>query len=393
MSFMDRFRPKQEAVNDIEPTIESHERVDGDRGIPSVNTKRRTSLLARILQAVLILFGLALITVSVWTLYKKYGAPADSGGVIVPKEPNQIKNTQPIDFGKAQPLPASEPAGVMKQPAAATQPAQPVQVANGQRLQPITPAQRKLNAGMKFGDGSGSDDIATSAGQSTSGGNGSLLGGGQSNNGLSQMLTSTKTPMAVATLLPDPDFLLAKGTVIDCIAQAAINTTQPGMFDCFGSSDVWSKSNRVRLLERGTIYHIEYQRGITQGQDRIFLLASGLVTPWNVEVALDAPITDALGRAGLGGTINTHFFDRFGGSIMLGFIGDFGQAVANRSSESGSQFSVQNTTRAGTDAASKALEATVNIPATLEHNHGAHVKLYVPRHVDFRRVYDLTTQR
>jgi type IV secretion system protein VirB10 len=390
MSFVNRPAQNQ-AMHDSEPAVDAPERIGGDRGIPSVNTKRRTSLLARILQVVLVLFGLALIAVSVRTLYKKYSAPAHAAGQ-APKETNQIKNSQPLDFAKAQPLPAPQPAALMKAPTAPAPPATPVPVAKGPPQQPpvITPAARKLNAGMKFGGSAGSEETPTTVAQPGLGAN-PAPAGNPSNNPLGQMLSGTKTPMAVATVLPDPNFLLTKGTIVDCIAEAAIDTTQPGMFDCIGSSDVYSRSNKVVLLERGTTYTVEYQRGLNQGQNRIFLLASRAVTPNNVAIDLDSPITDALGRAGLDGAVNTHFWTRFGGSIILGLIGDLGQAAANRASRNG-EFSIQNTTRAGQDAASKAIEATINVPPTLEHNQGAHVKLYVARDLDFRSVYDLAAK-
>jgi type IV secretion system protein VirB10 len=124
----------------------------------------------------------------------------------------------------------------------------------------------------------------------------------------------------------------------------------------------------------------------------VFLLSSRAVTPNNVAIDLDSPVTDALGRAGLDGTVNTHFWTRFGGAILLGLIADIGQAAVNRVSRDNGQITVQNTTRAGQDAASRAIEATIDVPPTLEHNQGAHIKLYVARDLDFRSVYELAAR-
>lgn len=407
MSLFDRFKRNQvdpgsggdtgpQSPESGIPSVNANGPVEGDRGIPSVNTKRRTSLLARFFQAILILFGLALIAVSGWTLYKRYAAPADAPSATSGKKQDQLGNGSPLDFSRAKaPLPASQPASVgqpASAPASASQPAaQAVRVQNQQGV-PLTPAERKMKGGMFYGAGSSAGDGAQ-PGQQQPGNGGLLGGGGGSQNGLGSMLTGTKTPMAVATLLPDPDYLVQKGAVIDCIAESAINTTQPGMFNCIGSDDVYSKSRRLVMLDRGTVYSVEYQRGLNQGQDRIFLLATRAATPQNVAVDLDSPVTDALGRAGLDGTINTHFWARFGGAIMVGFIGDLGQAISNRAMSNGSQFSVNNTTQSTSSAADKALENTVNIPPTLEHNQGAHVKLYIARDLDFRSVYGLTEQQ
>lgn len=398
MSIFDRFKRNQAEPEAADQLGGEPGNVQGDRGIPSVNTKRRSSLLTRLFAGVLFLFALALLGVSVWTLYKKYFAPADVSTQTTAKKRDELGNSAPLDFAKAKPsLPASQPAGFAQAasaPAAASQPApaaQPVRV-QGQQKVPLTPAQRKREGGMLYGGGGSAEAVQPPPGGGA-GGAGPLGGNGSQQNGLGSMLSSTRTPMAVATMLPDPDYLVQKGTVVDCIAQSAINTTQPGMLNCIGSDDVYSKSNRVVLLDRGTVYHVEYQRGLNQGQDRIFLLASRADTPQNVSIDLDSPVTDALGRAGLDGTINTHFWTRFGGAIMVGLIGDFGQAVSNKAMSSGSQFSVNNTTQSTSSAADVALQNSVNIPPTLEHNQGAHIKLYIARDLDFRSVYGLAEQQ
>jgi type IV secretion system protein VirB10 len=74
---------------------------------------------------------------------------------------------------------------------------------------------------------------------------------------------------------------------------------------------------------------------------------------------------------------------------MVGWIGDFGQAIANKTASSGSQLSFSQTTNSGSDAASKALDATINIAPSLVKNQGAHLKIYVARDLDFRKVYGI----
>ncbi|MFP3570262.1 hypothetical protein SB772_40160, partial [Paraburkholderia sp. SIMBA_030] len=87
-----------------------------------------------------------------------------------------------------------------------------------QQKLPLTPAQRKMEKGMMYGDGGQGQEIQPPANGGTPGA-GPLGGGnGGQQNGLGSMLSSTKTPMAVASILPDPDYLIQKGEVIDCIA-------------------------------------------------------------------------------------------------------------------------------------------------------------------------------
>ncbi len=402
---------------------------EADRGIPSVNAKRRTSAGTRAMQVLILLVGLGILVTSLKVIIGKFSQKTDEQQPAVQTkkdEPQKIENHAPLKLdvddmapggstSAATPaLPASGPTvpgvqaagsapqggAVQAAPNQSRDQGQPIAVRStgpGAQTQrggdksatPLDPDERRMSKGMKYG-GSGELGLraADGAGDSLLGGaNGAQTGSG--NNGLGPLLNSTKTVMSTARLLPDPDFYIAKGTVIDCTAQEAIDTTQPGMLNCIGSTDVYSKSQRVVLLERGTVFTVEYQKGLVQGQNKIFLLASSAVTPGNVEVELDSPVTDSLGRAGLGGTVNTHFWPRFGGAIMLGVIGDIGQALVASVSKGNSQVTVSNTAGGAQQAMAEALRATINIPPTLETNQGAHIKLYVARHLDFRSVYAL----
>src|SRR5690606_5885765 len=56
---------------------------------------------------------------------------------------------------------------------------------------------------------------------------------------LAERLRPTKLAAAVAGVLPDRRFLLAKGAVIDCTLETAIDSTLPGMTTCVTATDVW----------------------------------------------------------------------------------------------------------------------------------------------------------
>lgn len=406
-----RRQSADEAVVDAAADRSEDDSNDADRGIPSVNTRRRTSAGTRAMQLLLLLIGLGILVASLKVIIGKMGVgsaeapPAEAKKI----EPEKLTNHAPLSLadgegqgsdGAAAPaLPASSPVAMVSAGANGEPAAGPIGVrtnatgktAGGEspdKKAPVDPEERKLGKGTLYDQG-GSLDV-----RQVAGGSDSLMGAGGApstggNNGLGPMLSSTRTAPSTARTLPDADFYIPKGTVIDCTAQEAIDTAQPGMLNCVGSTDVYSKSQRVILLERGTIYTIEYQKGLQQGQNRIFLLASTAQTPSNVEVDLDSPVTDSLGRGGIGGTVNTHFWQRFGGAIMLGVISDAGQALVSSVSNGGSQVTVGNTAGGAQQAMAEALRATVNIPPTLEKNQGAHIKLYVARHLDFRSVYAL----
>ena len=90
---------------------------------------------------------------------------------------------------------------------------------------------------------------------------------------------------------------------------------------------------------------------------------------------------DSLGRAGFDGNLDTHFWDRFGGALLLSIVDDGSSALAgpNRSS----------TARVPSDAAAVALQNSVNIPPSLRKAQGSEVSIFVAQDFDFSGVYGL----
>ena len=78
--------------------------------------------------------------------------------------------------------------------------------------------------------------------------------------------------------------------------------------------------------------------------------------------ALAKTAADAIGRAGFDGEIDTHFWARFGGALMLTFIdGAFSTATALASKNGSTSLNFG----AGQSAATEALQNTINIAPTL----------------------------
>ena len=150
-------------------------------------------------------------------------------------------------------------------------------------------------------------------------------------------------------------------------------------------TDVYSDNGAVILLDKGTKILGEYRSSLRQGQNRLFVLWTRAVTPGGVSVTLASPATDALGRAGFDGALDTHFWDRFGGALLLSIIDDGVYALAG--SDPGSQ-----TLRAPSDAASVALQGSVNIPPSLRKAQGAQISILAAQDFDFSGVYGLRSR-
>lgn len=208
---------------------------------------------------------------------------------------------------------------------------------------------------------------------------------------LASKLEPMRLQPAYADRLGDRDYLITQGAMIDCILQTRLITTQAGMLTCLATNDTYSTNGKVKLIDRGTKFVGYQQGGISQGQARIFVVWSRLESPNGVIVNLDSPGTGALGEAGLGGYVDHHFWERFGSAIMLSIVGDFSAWLSNRNNSNGDRVTFENTQQGATDAVSKVLEHTIDIPPTLYKNQGERIGIMVARDLDFSHVYELRT--
>jgi type IV secretion system protein VirB10 len=201
------------------------------------------------------------------------------------------------------------------------------------------------------------------------------------------LLRPTVVAATAAGVLPDRHWLLPKGAFIDCTLETAIDSTLPGMTTCVTATDVWSADGSVVLMERGTKLVGETRGGLAQGQRRLFVLWSEARTPAGVSVSLDSPGTDALGRSGVTGDVDTHFAARFGAAILISLIDAGAAAVVAAQSEGGG--GVVIAPQGASDVMSEVLRSTVNIPPTIRVPQGERVSVLVARDVSFHEVYAL----
>ncbi|NTB97286.1 TrbI/VirB10 family protein [Agrobacterium tumefaciens] len=217
---------------------------------------------------------------------------------------------------------------------------------------------------------------------------GSFTGQGENEDQrFNRMLTPTQLQGSRAGTLGNRDFIVAMGTSIPCVLETALSSDQPGFTSCVINRDVLSDNGRVVLMEKGTQVVGEYRGGLRRGQKRLFVLWNRAKTPKGVIITLASPATDALGRAGMDGYVDTHWWERFGSAILLSIVGD-ATSYAN-SQLRDSDVDAQNTTSAGQQAAAIAVEQSINIPPTLMKHQGGLVSIFVARDLDFSGVYRL----
>jgi type IV secretion system protein VirB10 len=351
------------------------------RGIPQVGRKQKGNkyvLLLAIGLGVTIAIGMGANAVLDKLRHRGEGRDkpqmAERGLPDLTRDAFNAKNAPPPPPGKAE-TPAG-PTGLTAEQKAA------MDLAERRKRAPL----RVLSAGQAGAAGNAGD--ATPAAAPTA-------GGARAANSLSSALSATRTAEAAASQLTDPDLTLTQGSFLDCTLVTAISSQMPGMTSCVLNRNVYSTNGRVLLLERGSRIVGQYQSGqLKQGLDRIFVLWTRAETPNGVIINLDSPNTDALGRSGMEGRINHHFWLRFGAAMLVSVVDDAAQIAANggRGSDGSSGSNVYNfgnTSGAARDAASIIVESTVNIPPTLDRAQGGHIGIFVARDLYFGSVYSL----
>lgn len=215
--------------------------------------------------------------------------------------------------------------------------------------------------------------------------NSEMPGGGRGQ--IDSYMTPTVTSSTRAQVLATQRFIIPKGNFLDCTLETAINSELPGMTTCVTAFDIFGADGKVILLERGSKLVGETRGQVAQGMSRLFILWTQVRTPTGVVVELDSPGTDELGRAGVTGTVNNHFWARFGAALLVSVIDGVIQGAATRQESSGSTLIINP--QGGQQVTDDILRNTINIPPTITINQGSRIQVIVARDVDFRSVYEL----
>ncbi len=207
--------------------------------------------------------------------------------------------------------------------------------------------------------------------------------------GMAARLRPTVLSGVKASVLPHPEMLITEGTLIPCVLTTAMSSDAPGFVTCKTPYSTAGTTGTVDLLPAGTKMFGEYDHQIARGQERIFVRWDRAETPNHVIIDLASPGADALGRAGFAGQVDTHFWERFGASLLITAINgavSMGQSALSKDGSTNLSFNGASST------ADTALRESVNIPTTIRKNQGEMVSVMVARDLDFSDVYHLSLQ-
>ncbi|MGF1903519.1 type IV secretion system protein VirB10 [Aliivibrio salmonicida] len=255
----------------------------------------------------------------------------------------------------------------------------------------IDKSQSSLSGGQQRGGGQATPQMPTYPTVNTGNGNNNGLSvfdtQEDESQGITSMLNTNKTKNSVAAILYNRDYLLAKGSYVDCVLNTSMNSTVAGMTKCTLPRDVYSDNGNTLLLERGSEVTGEYQANIKQGQARLFVLWDRVKTNHGVVVDLASSATDSLGAGGVDGQVDTHFWQRFGGAMMLSLVDDLAGYMATSGGQNVNNF--ESSSNEAQNMAAEALKTTINIPPTFHKNQGERIGIFIARDIDFSQVYKL----
>lgn len=187
---------------------------------------------------------------------------------------------------------------------------------------------------------------------------------------------------ASASWLANPARTVPQGTVIHAVMETALDSTRPGFARAVVSRDVTSFDGSRVLIPRGSRLFGEYAADLAFGQKRALIRWRRLTRPDGAIIDVDSPSADTLGRAGVRGKVNSHFFERFSGAILQSAL-DAGVQIATRAASS-------DTVILGLPGSSQSVSSEgprpESIRPTLKVKQGASVAVFVARDLDFAGV-------
>jgi len=172
--------------------------------------------------------------------------------------------------------------------------------------------------------------------------------------------------------------VIPQGTLIAGVLETSIQSDLPGMVRARVTRPVYALEGSL-ALRRGSTLIGEYNSGLVRGQTRVFVIWRRLLRPDGFWLELDSPGTDPLGRAGLSGELNTHFFEIFGASLVLSLIDGGLEIAAAKAGDSDNSTIVRSGGNDFAQAAELALRDRLSIPPTVSVAAGTPVQVFVAR--------------
>jgi type IV secretion system protein VirB10 len=157
----------------------------------------------------------------------------------------------------------------------------------------------------------------------------------------------TRADQQRATRVGNLGSIIAQGKIIDAILETAINTDLPGQLRAFVSRDIYAEAGNSILIPKGSRLIGTYKNNIRRGQKRVEIIWSRLIRPDGLDIQIDSPGTDQLGRAGVTGEIDNKYLELFTSSALISIVSTAITIAADRASDAQSSSRTTSTDNNG----------------------------------------------
>ena len=147
--------------------------------------------------------------------------------------------------------------------------------------------------------------------------------------------------------------------------------------------NIYAAHGRLILIPAGSRAIGYYQPLEKVGDTRLNIIWSRIITPQGVDIIVNAEMADQMGRSGLGGAVDTRFFERYGLTLLISTI----NALAQYSIKTDSQNQAVFINTYGEDLSNisaKILEEQINIKPVIRINAGSRLLISPTRDIWFR---------
>jgi type IV secretion system protein VirB10 len=221
------------------------------------------------------------------------------------------------------------------------------------------------------------------------------------NSAFAQTIAESSAESIQATQVKDLDRTLAQGKLIQGVLETTIDSTVPAPIRAIVSHDTYAESGKAILIPKGSRLIGVYNSSVKRGQARIFIIWTRVIRPDGVDVALNSPGIDALGRGGAGGFVDNKYFEAFSTAIFtssldVGFaaLGDslFGSQQQTTTTGPGGGTSVTSSPTATAmqqaisnlgSVGQSIVNSTVNLEPTIHIDQGELINVFVNKDVMF----------
>lgn len=110
--------------------------------------------------------------------------------------------------------------------------------------------------------------------------------------------------------------IIAQGTMLEAVLETPLNSDRPGLARAIVGEDVRGFDGSRILIPRGSRLIGEFKPDTSPGQRRVLVSWTRLIRPDGIAIRIASPAVDPLGGAGVPGSVNTHFIERFSAAVL-----------------------------------------------------------------------------